>query len=249
MTKAKIQKAKDDIKTYEEYKLNIGDMLITKKYELCELEERGSEVCDDEKKKAYIEKAKEEMKATNVEFVSMINKITVLLKHLEASDEWNDNVYSMWNTENKYYKMLKNEKEIEQQKGAISNRMANFYNKKFDTVKNISFYLKILYWICFGIILFIVFWKRQYDDVRYWPMIAIFLLFPLIFMKSIMFQAPIINKPVKITSIFDYVYENFEHFKIDNIYLTSIVLMSGLIGIFTLASMWPFKNAMIMNPE
>ena len=245
-TKAEIE---SQIKTYESYKDKIGDLLITKKNELCELVGRGSEVCDGEKRQAYIAEAKKEKEATNDEFKSMINKITVLLKHLEASDEWNDSVLSMWNTENKYYKILKKEKEVEQQKGAISNRMANFYNKKFDTVKNISFYLKILYWICFGIILFIVFWKRQYDDVRYWPMIAIFLLFPLIFMKSMMFQAPIINKPVKITSIFDYVYENFDHFKIDNIYLTSIVLMSGLIGIFTLASMWPFKNAMIMNPE
>ena len=61
-------------------------------------------------------------------------------------------------------------------------------------------------------------------------------------MKSLSFQLPIVNKEIRFRSVFDFIYENFENLKIDNIYFISVVVIFGLIGIFTYISKLPFKK-------
>jgi hypothetical protein len=200
------------------------------------------DVCLDEKRIRFRNDAKLEMAEKNNEVLLLIESLRNDLKHARTSSTWVKEITNVLGAQSNYYnKLTKNIKE-EERKSAISNRITKFYDKKYENIKDVSYYLNILYWICFAIIIMIIWWKKKFDDVRYWPMIIMMILFPLIFMKSIIFQIPIVNKQVKIPSLFDYIFENFDHFKIDNIYITSIILISILIGVYTLVSKWPFKN-------
>lgn len=200
-------------------------------------------ICLEEKRNRYRNDAKAKTAEIDYKAKLLIEHIKNDIKHAKTSSTWLNEIQKVQGSPQFHYydKLTKDIKE-EERKSAISNRITKFYDKKYESVKDVSYYLNIVYWIFFTVILMIIFWKKKFDDVRYWPMIIMMILFPLIFMKSIIFQIPIVNKQVKIPSLFDYIFEKFDHYKIDNIYITSIILMCILIGVYTLASKWPFKN-------
>ena len=172
------------------------------------------------------------MKSKNNEIDLLIKYITNNIKRAKSSSTWLSEMNMLsWN-QNKYYESLDKDLKNEEKNSAISNRITKFYDKKYEDIKDVPYYLNIVYCILFTVILMVMFWKKKLDDVRYWPMIIMMILFPLIFMKSIIFQLPIVNKQVKIPSLFDYIFEKFDHYKIDNIYITSIILMCILIGVY-----------------
>mgnify|MGYP001429073847 CR=1 FL=1 len=230
-----------DLKLAENTRDEIGGKIINLNYEIC-LDSYSSTHCDGEKRKKYENDAKDSMKSKKEEIELRVSNITNSINHALSSSTWLGEIDSLSRIQTKYDNKLSKDVVNEARKNAISNRITKFYNKKYESIKDVSYYLNIVYWIFFTIILMIMFWKKKFEDVRYWPMIIMMILFPLIFMKSIIFQLPIVNKQVKIPSLFDYIFENFDHYKIDNIYITSIILMSILIGVYTLASKWPFKN-------
>tara|TARA_B110000046_G_scaffold70948_1_gene78861 strand:+ start:535 stop:1260 length:726 start_codon:yes stop_codon:yes gene_type:complete len=230
-----------DLQQAKNTKNKIGDRIIKLEDDLCR--ERNSDtVCNKEMRNKYENSAKDSMKLKKKEIEILVSSLINSINHALSSSTWLGEMDSLQKNQTKYENKLNKDVVDEERKSAISNRITKFYDKKYEDIKDVSYYLNILYWICFTVILMIIWWKKRLDDVRYWPMIIMMILFPLIFMKSIIFQLPIVNKQVKIPSLFDYIFENFDHYKIDNIYLTSIILMCILIGVYTLASEWPFKN-------
>lgn len=219
----------------------IDDRIIQLEYELCQ-ESNSDTVCDFVKGRKYEKDAKDSMKPKKKEMQILVSSLINSINHAISSSTWLGEVDSLQKIQTKYENRLNKDVVTEERKSAISNRITKFYDKKYESIKDVSYYLNIIYWILFTVILMIIFWKKKFDDVRYWPMIIMMMLFPLIFMKSIIFQLPIVNKQVKIPSLFDYIFENFDHYKIDNIYITSIILMCILIGVYTFASKLPFKN-------
>ncbi len=223
-------------------KNKIDDRIITLEYKICQDSNNTDTVCNAEKRNRYENNAIESMKLKKKEIEILVSSLTNSINHALSSSTWLGEMDSLSKIQTKYENKLNKDVVTEERKSAISNRITKFYDKKYESVKDVSYYLNIIYWILFTVILMIIFWKKKFDDIRYWPMIVMMMLFPLIFMKSIIFQLPIVNKQVKISSLFDYIFENFDHYKIDNIYITSIILMCILIGVYTLASKWPFKN-------
>ena len=233
----KIQDLQQAINT----KNKIGDRIIKLEDDICR-DSNSNTVCDAEKRNRYENAAKDSMELKKKEIEILVSSLTNSINHATSSSTWLGEMDSLQKIQTKYENKLNKDVVTEERKSAISNRITKFYDKKYESIKDVSYYLNIIYWIFFTVILMIIFWKKKFDDVRYWPMIIMMMLFPLIFMKSIMFQLPVVNKQVKIPSLFDYIFENFDHYKIDNIYITSIILMCILIGVYTLASKWPFKN-------
>ena len=84
---------------------------------------------------------------------------------------------SLQKIQTKYENKLNKDVVTEERKSAISNRITKFYDKKYESIKDVSYYLNIIYWILFTVILMIIFWKKKFDDVRYWPMILMMIFF------------------------------------------------------------------------
>ena len=221
----------------------IDEAVRSLQYTVCEEDDSKTKaVCLEEKRRRYRKDA--EAKTADMDYKArlLIKSLRNDIEHAKTSSTWLREMDSLQKIQTKYENKLNKDVVTEERKSAISNRITKFYDKKYENIKDVSYYLNIVYWIFFTVILMIIWWKKKFDDVRYWPMIIMMILFPLIFMKSIIFQIPIVNKQVKIPSLFDYIFEKFDHYKIDNIYITSIILMCILIGVYTLASKWPFKN-------
>ena len=231
-----------DLQQAKNTKNKIDDRIITLEYEICRDSNNTDIVCNAEKRNRYENDAKDSMKLKKREIEILVSSLTNSINHALSSSTWLGEIDFLSKIQTKYENKLNKDVVTEERKSAISNRITKFYDKKYESIKDVSYYLNIVYWIFFTIILMIIFWKKKFEDVRYWPMIIMMILFPLIFMKSIIFQLPIVNKQVKIPSLFDYIFEKFHHYKIDNIYITSIILMSILIGVYTLASKWPFTK-------
>lgn len=230
-----------DLQQAKNTKNKIDGKIMELEDDICR-ESNTDTVCNKEKRNRYENVVKESMKLKKKEIKILVSSLINSINHALSSSTWLGEMDSLQKIQTKYENKLNKDVVTEERKSAISNRITKFYDKKYESVKDVSYYLNIIYWILFTVILMIIFWKKKFDDIRYWPMIVMMMLFPLIFMKSIIFQLPIVNKQVKISSLFDYIFENFDHYKIDNIYITSIILMCILIGVYTLASKWPFKN-------
>jgi len=221
---------------------NIDFALEEVKYNDC-LDSSNKSYCDNQKLTRIKDIIRNEMKETDKEIMNTLKKLKTNAIHLESSNKYENELDKFYKEKEDYYKLLEGNLEELEKKSAISNRMTNFYSEKTENILDISFYLKILYWILFVVIIVIMIAKKQWSEVKYWPMVIVLVLFPLIFMKSIIFQMPIANKQVKISSVFDYLYENFEHFNVDNIYLISFIVISILITMYTMISLLPFKES------
>ena len=205
------------------------------------LAKNDSTICDGIKWNKYRKEAKNNLTKTNNAIQEKLTYLSGQQVTVKNEEGYKQELKDFYKDRKEYYDLKQNNLEKLEKTSAISNRMTNFYSKKTETVLDFTFYLKILYWILFVVIIILLIAKKQYAEVKFLPMILAILLFPLIFMKSLIFQMPVANKQVKISSIFDYLFENFQHYKIDNIYFISFIIMGGLILIYTLISKLPFK--------
>ena len=186
-----------DLQQANNTKDKIDGKIINLEYEICK-DSYSSTYCDDKKRRKYENAAKDSMILMIQEMEMLEKSLTNLINHALSSSTWLGEIDSLSKIQTKYDNKLSKDVVNEERKSAISNRITKFYDKKFESIKDVSYYLNIVYWIFFTIILMIIFWKKKFEDVRYWPMIIMMILFPLIFMKSIIFQLPIVNKQVKI---------------------------------------------------
>lgn len=232
---------------------NARNTLNNIEYKVEELEDKvcrennNSTYCDILLRKKYYNKAKKNLESSTKDVNSIIQNLKTIKINLKSEEDYESELNTFYKEKKDYYKLKQANLEKLEKDGAISNRMTNFYSKKTDNVLGFSFYLKMLYWILFLVIIVLFIGKKQYSNIKYWPMILALLLFPIIFFKSLIFQVPIANKQFKIPSIIDYLYENFEHFKVDNIYLISFLLMGVLILLYTLISKLPFNIEVLPN--
>ena len=241
--------------TIDEKLRNAKNTMANIKYKVVQLEKekceqdngRGSSICNEK----LLDNYKKEIRKFTKDTDDSIKQTIKLMKFYKDNNERYGGVTKVlkdfYKEKEDYYKLTEGNLEELEKKSAISNRMTNFYSEKTENILDISFYLKILYWILFIVIIAIMIIKRQYKDIKYWPMVIVLVLFPLIFMKSIIFQFPFVNKQVKISSVFDYLYEKFEHFNVDNIYLISFIVISVLITIYTMISLLPFNMKEIIE--
>ena len=210
------------------------------KYNLC-LSENEQLVCDKEREDRYYLEAKKMLENTTKAITKKLEDLSGIEFSVKKEAGYKQELNDFYKDKKDYYDLKQSNLEELEKTSAISNRMTNFYSKKTENVLDFTFYLKIVYWILFIVIIILLIAKKQYAEVKFWPMILAILLFPLIFMKSLIFQMPIANKQVKIPSVFDYLFENFQHYKIDNIYFISFIITGGLILIYTLISKLPFN--------
>jgi hypothetical protein len=238
--------------TFQELR-NAENTLNNIKYKVEDLKDKNcrqnssSTYCDNLLRKKYYDKAKKKLESSTKDVNLIMKRLISIKRSLKSEEDYESELNTFYKEKKDYYNLKQKNLEKLEKDGAISNRMTNFYNKKTDNVLDFSFYLKMLYWILFLVIIVLLIGKKQYSNVKYWPMILALLLFPIIFLKSLIFQVPIANKQLKIPSIIDYLYENFEHFKVDNIYLISFIMMGGLILLYTLISKLPFNMDVLPN--
>ena len=204
-------------------------------------------VCDKARENRYYNEAKNKLENTTKAIKQKLKDISGIEFSVKKEAGYKQELNEFYKDKKDYYDLKQSNLEKLEKTSAISNRMTNFYSKKTENVLDFTFYLKIVYWILFVVIIILLIAKKQYAEMKFWPMILAILLFPLIFMKSLIFQMPIANKQVKIPSVFDYLFENFQHYKIDNIYFISFIITVGLILIYTLISKLPFNIEVLPN--
>ena len=101
-------------------------------------------------------------------------------------------------------------------------------------VNSVLYYLKILYWLFYVIMVVFFVLKKQYRNVKSWPFIIIAGLFPVLFEYGLKWKNPFKNEISKIPSLYESIFDNFKHAKIDNIYLIffSLIIMTVLVFSF-----------------
>jgi hypothetical protein len=204
--------------------------------------------CDEEEIKKEEEIAKQNWKPINDETIDLIKRLKIKCDNLIKSVIWRENIKLSYETQKKNYKNVKRELEKLSDSKSIKDRLSNFYYKKTDGLNNILYILKILYWIFFIVMVTILIFKKQYKKPEYYPMLICILIFPILFMQTIKLQVPYIDKEFKVSGVFHYIFEKFQHFKIDNIFFIAFVIIIGQIFIFTKLSNYPFKN-MVNNAK
>ena len=228
-----------ELKRLRDIQATIGEQIRKAEYDLC-IQNKGNEsICRDERiDKIKNNEAKEAFSDTKIYVDNLIEIIKSQLMVAKSLPDFK--LYK--ETEKKYTKKLNNDLIVKNKKAKISNRLSNFYSKKTGINESWLYYLKLINWLLVFVLIFLFIMKNQYKIISFWPMILLVLFFPLIFMKSLSFRIPIIDKEIRFRSVLDFIYENFENLKIDNIYFISIVVILGLIGIFTYVSKLPFKE-------
>ena len=184
--------------TFQELR-NAENTLNNIKYKVEDLKDKNcrqnssSTYCDNLLRKKYYDKAKKKLESSTKDVNLIMKRLISIKRSLKSEEDYESELNTFYKEKKDYYNLKQKNLEKLEKDGAISNRMTNFYNKKTDNVLDFSFYLKMLYWILFLVIIVLLIGKKQYSNVKYWPMILALLLFPIIFLKSLIFQVPIAN--------------------------------------------------------
>ena len=117
---------------------------------------------------------------------------------------------------------LKNKYDKESRENKINKRLVDFYNKDNDFKKTIIGYFKTIYIFLIGLSVLTIVYKKQYRNIRNYIFLLILFIVPTFLVKR----------------IYKIIISVVGHTKLDILYLTAIILMTGLgFVLFTLVKM------------
>ena len=206
------------------------------------LAQHGQQYYTQELENKYKKEANEIVKGYDQYINPIFTTIETILNHLKSQLVYKKNIQFVYDSYKEKHNTLKKQVADTKGKKNVENRLATFYNKSTTFSNGILYYIKYIYWICVIAVIGLFIKNKQYGDVKAWPFIILILLSPVIFEKGFSFRIPRVNKDIRFRSIMDYVYETFQHYRIDNIYFIFFVLIVGLIFVFSYLSKLPFNN-------
>ncbi len=163
------------------------------------------------------------------------------LKYYTGLFSYKDNVHLVFdNYKEKYEKLIDNIEDTTDKKN-INYRLAHFLNYNTTMVNSLLYYLKILYWLFYVIMIVFFVLKKQYRNVLSWPFILFAGLFPIFFEYRLKWKNPFKNEISKVPSLYESVFNNFKHAKIDNIYFIFFSLVILSILVFSFFSTLPYN--------
>ena len=185
--------------------------------------------------------AKDSVANWKEKMIPKLEAIETTISYYKSQYSYKDNVKSVYNSYNDKLTSIQDDIDETQGQKNVNNRLATFYNYNTGIVNTLLYYLKINYWIVFGIIVVLIIWKRQYKDVTMFAFPLLILFFPLFLEKGIHFKIPGFKQYFSIPSIYDRVVQSFKHAKIDNMYLVFFSIIIGVIVLFNYVSTLPFN--------
>ena len=170
----------------------------------------------------------------NTEISTIWTDIDNKLNYYRGLFSYKNNVHDVYDSYKDKYETLTDNIEATRDKKNVNFRLAHFYNYNTSIVMSVLYYLKILYWLFYVIMVVLFVLKKQYINVKSWPFIIIAGLFPVLFEYGISWKNPFKNEISKISSLYETVFNNFTHFKIDNIYFIffSLIILTILVFYF-----------------
>ncbi len=163
------------------------------------------------------------------------------LDYYKGLFSYKSNIHDFHDIYHEKYETMVNDIENTRDKKNVNFRLAYFYNYNTSIVTSLLYYLKIIYWVFYVIMIICLILKRQYKDVTTWPFIILAGLFPIIFEYGISWKNPFKNEISKIPSLYEVVFDNFTHTKVDNIYFIFFSLIVLTILLFSFFSKLPFN--------
>ena len=163
------------------------------------------------------------------------------LKYYSGLFSYKDNVHLVFDNYEEKYRGLVTDITNTRDKKNINFRLAHFMNYNTTIVNSVLYYLKILYWLFYVIMVVFFVLKKQYRNVLSWPFIIIAGLFPIFFEYGLKWKNPFKNEISKIPSLYERIFDNFKHAKIDNIYLIFFSLIIITILVFSFFTTIPYN--------
>lgn len=189
----------------------------------------------------FKKQAQDAVKEWNSDLEPTWKDIENKLKYYSGLFSYKDNVHLVFdNYKEKYEKLLDNIEDTTDKKN-VNYRLAHFLNYNTTVVNSVLYYLKILYWLFYVIMIIFFVLKRQYKNVLSWPFILFVGLFPIFFEYGLKWKNPFKNEISKVPSLYERVFDNFKHAKIDNIYFIFFTLIIISILVFSFFSTLPFN--------
>ena len=172
----------------------------------------------------FKKEAEAEIKGWDELVMPIISKLETQIGYYKTQHVYKNNVDYLYDSYNDDLKRLYDN--IEKTKGSknVNDRLGQFYYDRSETVKDVTKYLKYLYWITYGIIVILFLFKKQYRDVTYYPYIIIMVAMPFILSKFYVF-----------------IMTRFRYFVIDNIYLIFLTTIIAVFFLLNKISSMPFK--------
>ena len=163
------------------------------------------------------------------------------LKYYSGLFSYKDNVHLVFDNYEEKYRGLVTDITNTRDKKNINFRLAHFMNYNTTIVNSVLYYLKILYWLFYVIMVVFFVLKKQYRNVLSCPFIIIAGLFPIFFEYGLKWKNPFKNEISKIPSLYERIFDNFKHAKIDNIYLIFFSLIIITILVFSFFTTIPYN--------
>ena len=182
----------------------------------------------------YKKEAEDAVAGWNTDLNPTWKDIENKLKYYKGLFSYKNNVHLVYDNYNEKYESLIDNIEDTRDKKNVNYRLAHFLNYNTTVVNAVLYYLKILYWLFYTIMVIFFVLKKQYKNVLSWPFIIIAGLFPIFFEYGLKWKNPFKREISKIPSLYESVFDNFKHAKIDNIYLIffSLIIMTVLVFSF-----------------
>ena len=147
------------------------------------------------------------------------------INFVESQHSYRKNINHVETSYTKELNKLKKEIEDTTSKKQVNQRLGFYYSNSSETLNNITYYLKILYWILVTISIILILYKKKYKQPSYWPYFLFIITFPLLLNLG-----------------YTNIMKVFRHFYIDNIYFISVILLLTTLFIFHTFSSIPFNN-------
>lgn len=147
------------------------------------------------------------------------------INFVESQHSYRKNIDHVKTSYTRELNQLKKEIEETTSKKQVNQRLGYYYSNSSETLNNITYYLKIMYWILVTISIILILYKKKYKQPRYWPYFLFIITFPWLLNLG-----------------YTNIMKVFRHFYIDNIYFISVILLLSTLFIFHTFSSIPFNN-------
>ena len=155
----------------------------------------------------------------------ILTRLTDQIDYYKSQYVYKNNVGSVYDSYSDKLTELQQKVDQTVSKKNVNDRLGYFYDYNTGIMNSIIYYLKIIYWILFAIIVFLLIFKKQFRDLNYYPFII-----------------SILVLPFALNSFYIFIMNRFRHFIIDNIYFVFFSTIIIIIGIFQFVSNIPFRE-------
>lgn len=175
----------------------------------------------------FKKEAEAEIKGWDELVLPIIDKLETQIGYYKSQYVYKNNVDYLYGSYTDDLKRLHDN--IEKTKGSknVNDRLGQFYYDRSETIKDITTYLKYIYWFTYIIIIAILLYKKQYQNINYYPYIIIITILPFILSRFYVF-----------------IMTRFRYFIIDNIYFIFFTTIITVFFLLNKISSIPFNETL-----